>query len=373
MSMQQANILIIGAGIGGLTAAIALGQRGFRVDMIERDAHWSVYGVGIIQQSNVIRAMHALGILQDYLDAGFGFDHVDIFAPNGQHLAAVPSPKLVPEHPANFGIGRRALHDVLERRAREAGARIRLGVEADSFAETADEVEVAFTDGSRSNYDLVIGADGLYSKTRAHLFPDTAKPRFTGQGVWRYNFPRTAGLVSLHAYEGPTGMGLVPLSTDLMYLYITSPEPGNPHYERAGLAARMRNKLVEAPEPIRTLAQSITDDAEVVYKPLECIFVDGDWHRGRIVLLGDAVHATTPHLGQGAGMAIEDAIVLAEELAQAPSPQAAFPRYQARRVPRCRYIVEASKAIGDSQLGLAPPVDQSRAVREMFQTIAAPI
>jgi 2-polyprenyl-6-methoxyphenol hydroxylase-like FAD-dependent oxidoreductase len=131
--------------------------------------------------------------------------------------------------------------------------------------------------------------------------------------------------------------------------------------------------LAQAPERMQALAAGITDDSDVVYKPLECIFIEGDWHRGRIVLLGDAVHATTPHLGQGAGMAIEDAIVLAEELAQAATPQEAFPRYQQRRMPRCRYIVEASRAIGDSQLGLAPPVDQARVVREMFQVIAAPI
>lgn len=371
--MLHARILVIGAGIGGLTAAIALGKRGFQVDMIERDPDWSVYGVGIIQQSNVIRAMHALGILQDYLDAGFGFDHVDIFAPTGQHLASVPSPKLVPGHPANIGIGRRALHDVLASRAREAGASIRLGVEAEGFSETADGVTVALSDGTRAHYDLVVGADGVYSKTRAQLLPDAPKPQFTGQGVWRYNFPRADDVKSLHAYEGRTGMGLVPLSAGLMYLYITSPEPGNPHYPRAGLAAHMRAKLAQAPERIRKLAEGIVDDAAVVYKPLECIFVEGDWHHGRVVLLGDAVHATTPHLGQGAGMAIEDAIVLADELAQAESPQAAFPRYRERRYARCRYIVEASKAIGDSQLGLAPPADQARVVREMFQTIAAPI
>lgn len=371
--MQEARILIIGAGIGGLTAAIALGQRGFKVDMIERDPAWSVYGVGIIQQSNVIRAMHALGILQDYLDAGFGFDHVDIFIPTGQRVASIPSPKLVPEHPANVGIGRRALHDVLGRRARAAGAQIRLGVEADSFSETVDAVDVRFSDGSTGRYDLVIGADGLYSKTREHLFPDAPKPAFTGQGVWRYNFPRAADVVSLHAYEGRIGMGLVPLSNELMYVYLTSPEPGNPRYPREGLAARMRAMLAQAPERMQALAAGITNDSEVVYKPLECIFIEGDWHRGRIVLLGDAVHATTPHLGQGAGMAIEDAIVLAEELALAATPQAAFPRYQARRMERCRYIVEASRAIGESQLGLAPPVDQARVVREMFQVIAAPI
>jgi 2-polyprenyl-6-methoxyphenol hydroxylase-like FAD-dependent oxidoreductase len=371
--MQQSHILVIGAGIGGLTAAIALGKRGFRVDMIERDPDWRVYGVGIIQQSNVIRAMHALGILQDYLAAGFGFDHVDIFAPTGQHLASVPSPKLVPEHPANIGIGRRALHEVLAKRAREAGAQIRLGVEAETFSEDADGVTVTFTDGTSGKYDLVIGADGVHSKTRAQLLPGSPKPQFTGQGVWRYNFPRDPELKSLHAYEGRTGMGLVPLADNLMYLFITSPEPGNPWYEREGLAAKMRAKLAQAPEPIRTLAEQIVDDAEVVYKPLEAIFVDGPWHVGRVVLLGDAVHATTPHLGQGAGMAIEDAIVLAEELERAETPQEAFPRYRERRYARCRYIVEASKGIGDSQLGLAPPADQARIVREMFQTIAAPI
>ena len=371
--MIQARILVIGAGIGGLTAAIALGKRGFHVDMIERDPDWRVYGVGIIQQSNVIRAMHALGILQDYLDAGFGFDQVDIFAPTGMHLASVPSPKLVPGHPANVGIGRRALHEVLAARAREAGAQIRLGVEAEAFNEGADSISVTFSDGRKADYDLVVAADGVHSKTRAQLFPAAPKPQFTGQGVWRYNFPRAADLHSLHAYEGRTGMGLVPLSAELMYLYITSPEPGNPRYEREGLAARMRAKLAQAPERIRALAEQIVDDDEVVYKPLECIFVDGDWHYGRVVLLGDAIHATTPHLGQGAGMAIEDAIVLADELARAETPQQAFPRYRERRYARCRYIVEASKGIGDSQLGLAPPADQARIVREMFETIAVPI
>jgi 2-polyprenyl-6-methoxyphenol hydroxylase-like FAD-dependent oxidoreductase len=120
--------------------------------------------------------------------------------------------------------------------------------------------------------------------------------------------------------------------------------------------------LAERPRTLEELCQEL----HVARRPLFR-------SRGRIVLLGDAVHATTPHLGQGAGMAIEDAIVLAEELAQATSPQEAFPRYQARRMERCRYIVNASRAIGDSQLGLVPPADQARVVREMFQAIAAPI
>ena len=205
--MQQATILVIGAGIGGLTAAIALGRRGFRVDMIERDPDWSVYGVGIIQQANVIRAMHALGILQDYLDAGVGFDYVDIFATDGRQLARVPSPKLVPEHPANVGIGRRALQDVLAGRARDAGATVRLGVEATRLDDDDDGVGVQFSDGSTARYDLVIGADGVHSKTRGMLFPDAPQPEFTGQAVWRYNLPRHAGARCAAAYKVRSAWG----------------------------------------------------------------------------------------------------------------------------------------------------------------------
>ena len=371
--MREGRLLIIGAGIGGLTASIPLGRPGFAVDAVERDPAWSVYGVGIIQQANVVRAMSELGLLEDYLEAGFGFDHVDIFSPEGVHLAQVPSRKLVASYPANVGIARRALHEVLARRAREAGARIRLGLTATSLDDRGDEVAVEFSDGSSAPYDVVIGADGLGSSTRAQLFPGASSPEFTGQGVWRHNFPRPADVISLHAYAGSMGMGLVPLSDELMYLFLTTPEPGNPRYPRTGLAQAMREKLRNAPPAIAAYAAQITDDDAVVYKPLEWIFLEGDWHKGRIVLLGDAVHATTPHLGQGAGMAIEDAIVLAEELAEAAEPEEAFVAYRARRFERCRYIVEKSKAIGDSQLGRLPPVDQAKATEEMFQVVAAPI
>ena len=117
----------------------------------------------------------------------------------------------------------------------------------------------------------------------------------------------------------------------------------------------------------------VTDDAEVVYRPLETVLVEGPWHKGRVVLLGDAVHASTPHLGQGAGMAIEDAIVLAEELGRHDTPEAAFAAYRERRFERCRYIVEKSLAICLGQLGKGPPVDNARATAEMFEVIAEPI
>ena len=366
--------LIIGGGIGGLTSAIALGRKGFELDVIEKDPNWSVYGVGIIQQSNVVRAVSDLGILDDYLDAGFGFDFVEIFTPAGDLVARIPSPKLADGYPANVGIGRPALHKVLGDHAKKSGANIRLGVIAETIEQDDDGVDVLFSDGSRERYDIVIGADGLYSQTRNMLFPEAKEPEFTGQAVWRYNFTRPDDLDCLRAFEGPTGVGLVPLSDEKIYMYVTTPEPENPWYERDGLAAKMRSKLENVAPELKKMAEQITDDSAVVYKPLEWHFLDGPWHRGRVVLLGDAVHGTTPHLGQGAGMAIEESLVLADELEKhTDNIEAAFTSYRDRMHDRCKFIVESSLSICMGQLGKGPRVEQAIAVSQMFEVTSQPI
>jgi 2-polyprenyl-6-methoxyphenol hydroxylase-like FAD-dependent oxidoreductase len=371
--LKQLSILVIGAGIGGLTAGIALRRQGFAVEMIEKDPGWSVYGVGIIQQGNVLRAVQALGLLDRYVDAGVGFDAVEVYAPNGMQVARVPSPRLLPDRPANVGVSRRAMQKVLGDAALEAGAKLRLGITATAFGQDGARVSVQFSDHTSGDYDMVVAADGTYSATRAMVFPEAPLPAFTGQAVWRCNLPRLAGLDALHAYNGPIGAGLVPISRELMYLFITTPEPGNPRYPRAGLAAAMRGKTAQCAPAIRQLAEQITDDEAVVYRPLESLLVEGPWHRGRVMLLGDAVHATTPHLGQGAGMAIEDSLVLAEELARHDDLETALTAYRARRFERCAYIVRASLAICLGQLGKGPPVDNARATAEMFAVTAQPI
>ncbi|HCC27620.1 MAG: FAD-dependent oxidoreductase [Erythrobacter sp.] len=371
--MRNANVLVIGGGVGGLTTAIALRRAGHTVTVIEKDPDWSVYGVGIIQQSNVIRAMAELELLDDYLAAGVPFDNIAIHTPDGTKVAEIPAPRLTENYPANVGIGRPALHKVLGDRTIASGADVRLGVTAQSLDDRGDAVHVVFSDGESGDFDLVVGADGVYSDTRQKIMPDAEKPEFTGQSVWRYNFKRPADLNALHVYNGPTGIGLVPISEELMYMYVTTPEPDNPHYPREGCAEAMRKKLAKAPPQIQELAQEITDDHGVVYRPLEQMMLYGDWHRGRVVLLGDAVHATTPHLGQGAGMAIEDSLVLADEITRHDTPQEAFKAYRDRRFDRCKYIVEKSLAICHGQLGKGPPVDNAAATHEMFGIVSQPI
>jgi len=367
------DILVIGGGIGGLTAAIALRRQGFDVTVIEKESDWTVYGVGIIQQGNVLRAMNSLGLLERYVNAGAGFDALEIYAPDGTKVARLPSPRLLEDQPATLGIGRPALHRVLIDAATTSGAAMSLGTVAESIDDTGRKLRVGFSNGSEREFDLVIGADGVHSQVRASLFPEAGAPQFTGQAVWRYNLPRPPDLDAMHVYNGPIGTGLVPISADLMYIYATTPEPDNPRCPREGLAAAFRGKLAGCAPAIRAVAEQITDDTGVVYRPLEWLLVEGPWHKGRVVLLGDAAHSATPHLGQGAGLAIEDALVLADELARHGRLEDALRAYRERRFDRCAYVVHASLAICMGQLGKGPPVDNARAAAEMFDVVARPI
>jgi 2-polyprenyl-6-methoxyphenol hydroxylase-like FAD-dependent oxidoreductase len=371
--MTGERVLVIGGGIGGLAAATALGQKGSAVTVIERSDGAGIEGVGISQQANVVRALASLGLADDYVRAGFAYDAVEIYAPDGTLVVRIPSRSLIEGYPAAMGIPRRALLRVLAEAATAARAEIRRSTTAVSLEDTGREIHARFSDGSEGSFDLAVGADGIYSQARRMLFPDAPRPEFVGQAVWRYNLPRPADFDALHVYNGPTGVGLVPMSDAEIYIYATTPEPGNPQYPTEGLAALMRRRLSGCAPAIRAIADQITDDARVVYRPLEAIFLDGPWHKGRIALLGDAIHATTPHLGQGGGMAIEDAVVLAEELARHDEPEAAFTAYRNRRFERCRYVVEKSLEICRGQLGLGPLVDNARAGAEMNALLAQPI
>lgn len=369
------NVLIVGGGIGGLCAAIALRREGFNVDLVELKSEWTVYGVGIIQQSNVVREMSRLGVLDKYLDAAYAFEDVAMYTTAGHQLVRIPGERLAgPQYPANVGISRLALHQVLSDTAIELGAKVRLGVTVERFEQDEQGVDVALTDGSSGRYDLLVGADGLYSTVRGMLFGDKYQPRFTGQGVWRYNFPRDPSIDHLAAFVGAEGnAGLVPLAENLMYMYVTSEEPGNPHYKTEELAQQMRERLKGFDGLIGGLREQITDDKAVVYKPLEVVFVNEDWYKGRVMIIGDAAHAATPHLGQGAGMAIEDALVLSLELKGNDPLENKLQRFMQRRFERCKFIAEKSILAGDKEMEKDQSFDRVGLTIQMLHLTAQPI
>lgn len=373
--MQLQSVLIVGGGIGGLTAAIALRRKGFSVEILERDPDWTVYGVGIIQQFNVVRAMARLDMLDAYLAKAFGFDRTTIYGgPQGVEMADFHTPRLAGEaYPSNAGIRRTDLQKVLADRAAELGVTIRLGVTVERFEDDGTGVTVTLSDGTSGRYDIVVGADGVFSRTRAAILPDAPAPRYTGQWVWRYNLPQPADLDGIRIFAGPCNAGLVPLGHGLMYIFLLSQEEPEFQLPADGAAAAMRSRARMAPPQIAEYLPQITDDEGVVGRPLKVLFVEGAWHNGRIVLLGDAIHASTPHLAQGAGMAIEDALVLADELERADTAEAAFTAYRARRFDRAKFISDNSILIGDGQMGKTDPVDVGELNGRTMSLMAQPI
>jgi 2-polyprenyl-6-methoxyphenol hydroxylase-like FAD-dependent oxidoreductase len=370
------KVLIVGGGIGGLSLAIGLRARGMAVDVVEIKSAWTVYGVGIIQQANVVRAMAQLGIVDRYLSAAFPFYFVGIYNPSGELIAKLPGDRLAgQQYPPLLGISRLSLHLVLTSLTLERGTRVRLGLTVERLEQSSSDVKVWFTDGTVDRYDLVVGADGLYSKIRVMVFPNAPTPRFTGQSVWRHNFRRRPEIDHLAAYNGRhASAGLVPLSEDLMYMYVTSIERGNPWMEPTQLHDLMKQRMKGFGGLIGELKSEINDPEKVVYKPMEVVLVHPPWYAGRVVLIGDAAHATTPHLGQGAGMAIEDAVVLSEELGGDGSVEERLDRYMKRRYERCKFIVESSELIGKYQMDEgAVPIDEKSMVEQMQRVTAQPI
>ena len=373
--MNIKNALIVGGGIGGLCTAIAFRQAGIAVDVVEIQPEWRVYGVGIIQQNNVVREMQRLGLLEHYLDAAWAFDNVSVNTMSGQTLSTFTGQRLAGgQFPANLGISRLALHNVLCSTAQSLGANLTTGESIASFQQDDDSVGVCFSSGTQGRYDLLVGADGIYSRVRGMLYGERYHPQFTGQGVWRYNFPRPPEVDHLMCFVGGACQcGLVPLNDDLMYLFITSHEPDNPRFARHHLAEEMRRRLPSSDGLPGKLRDQIVNNDDVIYKPLEELFVDAPWYRGRVVLIGDAVHATTPHLGQGAGMAIEDAIVLSESLLQSKTVEVALQQFDIRRRERCRKIWEASLQVGESEIKHDLSFNRDLAIKNMMRLTAEPI
>ena len=376
--MDLYSVLIVGGGIGGLTAAIAMRRKGFSVQIIERDPEWSVYGVGIIQQMNVVRAMGELGVLDAYLSKASGFDSTTIFVgPQGHQDAKFDTPRLAgPDYPSNAGVRRRDLQQVLGDEAKRLGANITLGLAVTKATDTGKRVEVEFSDGTGGSYDIVVGADGIFSQMREVILPDAPKPQYTGQWVWRYNLPRPTDLDGIHIFAGPCNAGLVPMTMDQIYMFLVSEEEPGMTLDVEGSAAKMvaRANANMPPPQLQAWLDHITDDAEVVARPMEVVFLkDHPWHKGRIVLLGDAVHASTPHLAQGAGMAIEDALVLADELTKADTVDAAFTAYRARRFKRVAHVAENSLRIGEMQMGRIPPFDVGALTGQTIGMMCEPI
>ncbi|MFF4906338.1 FAD-dependent oxidoreductase [Streptomyces sp. NPDC001260] len=348
------TVLVIGGGAAGNAATILLRRAGLAVDLIEAKDDWNATaGSGITLQGNALRVLRELGVWERIKDSGFGFGSVGITTPDGTVLHEARDIRTGGDDlPATVGMQRPQLQRILIDAVRASGASVRLGTRAESLEQDGDGVTVRLTDGTEGRYDLVIAADGLGSATRAAI-GITTKPEPTGMAIWRVATPRPAGVTRTDlAYGGPAYIaGYCPTSDTTIYAYVVEANRDRASIPPETYADEMR-RLASAyggfwPE----ITEHITDPAKVNYTWFDRLLVEGSWHRGRVVLIGDAAHCCPPTLAQGAALSLEDAWVLAQLLTASEEwNDALFQAYYERRIARVRPVVEASVQIGQWQL-----------------------
>jgi len=250
--------------------------------------------------------------------------------------------------PAMNMLPRPALHEILRTAAEKVGATIRLGITVDALSQYADSVDVTLSNGEKSSYDLVVGADGIRSKVRQLTFGKEFEPRFTGHGVWRYTTRRPPELNFQSMYMGVgVKAGLVPLTENTMYLLLVSNEPANPWFDTDQLGPLLAERMKPFKGVLAGLRQEVAAATGIVYVPIEEVILPLPWHKGRVALIGDAAHASSPHIAQGAAMAVEDAVVLAELLSQDAGISRALSEFERRRFPRCKFVQDLSRKTGE--------------------------
>ncbi|MBV9282259.1 MAG: FAD-dependent monooxygenase [Chloroflexi bacterium] len=280
------------------------------------------------------------------------------------------------DFPGGFGITRPVFWGLLAEMAQKAGVPIRLNTTVTAIAQDQDAVDVEFSDGTRGRYDLVVGADGLHSRVRELVFPDAPQPYFNGQTVWRVVIPRPPDLADdMGMYYGPRNKaGCNPISDTEAYVFLVENALRSPRPPREEWPELVRRQLADYGGVIGWARERMTDPDRIDCRPLQVFLLPPPWHRGRVLLIGDAAHATTPHMAMGAGIAIEDGIVLAQELGGDGPLEAALDRFTARRFERCRLVVENSAQLGAwEQDPSVPPSEHERLLGESFAALAAPI
>jgi 2-polyprenyl-6-methoxyphenol hydroxylase-like FAD-dependent oxidoreductase len=334
------RVLIVGGGVGGLTAATAFAQRGAEVLLIERRPAFDVPGVGLGQPANALRVYGALGVLPEILASGFAYDRMFIFDQNREliveHEFLLGDDKL----PAFCALSRLRLHEVLLAAATRAGVAVRTGLTVSDIGDEGDHVVALLSDGRSETVDLVAGFDGIRSATRQHLFGDAFVPHASGYGGWRVQVPRRAEVCGMEFLQGVgSKTGAMPLADDLMYLFHIRPEAPDAAFERPDYPRLLQERLAPYGSYVAEIAASLDNNSDIVYSPIEPILVPWPWHRGRVVIGGDAAHTAPPHLTQGAAMAAEDGYTLARDMLTGDGTlEERLTRWSQARWARCAFV-----------------------------------
>ncbi|MFW5968044.1 MAG: FAD-dependent monooxygenase [Persicimonas sp.] len=344
--MSHNTIAIAGAGIGGLTAAIALTRKGFSVRVYERSDELRTEGAGITLQVNAMQALEALnGLRAAIAEAGEAIEEGAIYNRSGRALQRLD----MSDAPERFGTQGVALHRgrLMKTLAAYCEADIEYGRAVTGFSQTDEVVTIEFADGTQTEARALIGCDGLYSAVRKGLLGDE-RYKYAGYTSWRGVVDSDAELYREAAgeYWGVgERFGIVPIGHGETYWFaVANARPGGA--DGPDPIEELKERFEDWPESIERILDQ-TDPDEVIRTDI----FDRDrvekWGEKRVTLLGDAAHPMTPNLGQGAGQAIEDAIVLADTLDEHQDDIVAGLReYEDARRDRANELVDRSRRLG---------------------------
>jgi len=375
------KILIAGGGIGGLTLAGFLQQRGISFELAEQAPAWSPVGAGIALAFNPMNLLRKLGVADRVESAGCAITGGVISNAAGKPITIADLNDIAKRRGPTIGIHRAALHEVLVSTIDPNAISLERGIL--SVENRSNGVAVTFANGNTGQYDLVVGADGINSAVRSSLWSRVDR-RYSGYTCWRLVVDQASGVdVPWEMWGRGRRFGVVPIGPSLTYCFSTLNAPPKSEAMRTIDIDRFRELFADFGGEVPGILTALQRDDELIHGDLEEVRLD-TWVNGRVVLLGDAAHAMTPNMGQGAAMAIEDAYVLASELAADQSVETALSAYQSRRKPRVDAIQRqswnfgrvgqwessAARGVRNALLGVVPAAAAAKRLEAM---LAAPI
>lgn len=346
--MKENRFAVLGAGIGGLSVAIAMQRKGFQVSVYENASQIKPLGAGLGMAANAIKAFYEIGIGDEIVKAGKVLKSLAIKTADGSILSHADSEKISQKLGVanNFSIHRADLHEVLLKELQPGTLHLNKGcidVQQDN-----DGVTIAFHDGTSVRTDYAIACDGIHSVVRKKLLPEIPL-RYSGYTCWRAVIEHVPVGFDFNATTETWGregrFGIAPLSNNRVYWFACINAPQSDPEKKAFRIKDLLNCFGKFHDPIPQLL-NLTNDDQLIWGDIVDLRPLTKFAFDKIVLMGDAAHATTPNMGQGACMAIEDAAVLANVLALENDPEKAFKIFEQKRIKRTTRIVNSSWTIG---------------------------
>ncbi|WP_245851535.1 FAD-dependent monooxygenase [Pseudomonas segetis] len=344
------RILIVGGGIAGFAMARALELKGFEPDLVERRLEDSSAGMGLYMPGNVARALAQLGVLDAVCETAIPILTQRILDHRGRTLSITKTLEFWDGCGPCLSLPRHSLQAIL--RGALVRTNTRFGLSLTDIQPFTKGCNVVFSDGSTDVYDLVIGADGIDSTVRSLVFP-TVMPFSIGNICWRFITPNTCAIDGWTAMLGKGRTLLaIPVSNEDVYVYADMAV----NHGDAGEGAKPQafaSLFEDFAAPLLPLITNMPKHTGVHTGSIQQVVMDA-WHLDRVVLIGDAAHASSPSMAEGAGMAIEDALVLADAIAAGERIELALPAYVARRKPRVDWVQQ--QCVARDKMRALPPM-----------------